>query len=297
MNNFTLHHLRCFDAVIRAGSFQAAATEINRSHPSIHAAIGALESQAGFALFDRSGYRVQLTKDGQAFYKKTLSLLDEANELAQLAQGVSAGNESLLSLVIGDISPVDKTLDLLKPFFTKNQNTRLDLHFETLGGPLEQLRKEKANLIIHNADPSDTELETIPLFSVQIIPVVAPDFLDFPIDEDVTPEKMRAYPQCIIRDTAINQPEQNHFIIKGARQWTVADQFTKKQIIAQGMGWGHLPDFLIKKSLKTGKLLALTGKHFRGKTVTISAVRLRTQSHGPIAGKLWKHFEQHALKD
>lgn len=33
MHDFTLHDLQCFDAVVDAGGFQAAAQRLHRSHP------------------------------------------------------------------------------------------------------------------------------------------------------------------------------------------------------------------------------------------------------------------------
>jgi DNA-binding transcriptional LysR family regulator len=66
----TIHQLQCFDAVVREGSFQAAAEKIRRAQPSISAAIKNLEAQLGIALLDRSGYRVGLTAAGRSFHDR-----------------------------------------------------------------------------------------------------------------------------------------------------------------------------------------------------------------------------------
>ena len=47
MSEFTLHDLQCFDAVVRVGGFQAAATQLHRSHPAVFAAVAKLERQLG----------------------------------------------------------------------------------------------------------------------------------------------------------------------------------------------------------------------------------------------------------
>ncbi len=39
MHDFTLHDLQCFDAVVDAGGFQAAAQRLHRSHPAVFAAV------------------------------------------------------------------------------------------------------------------------------------------------------------------------------------------------------------------------------------------------------------------
>ena len=70
MNGLKLHDLRCFDAVATEGSFQAGAQILNRSHPSVFAAVARLEQVLGLALFDRGGYRVALTEAGRLFHAR-----------------------------------------------------------------------------------------------------------------------------------------------------------------------------------------------------------------------------------
>src|SRR5271154_5580776 len=110
--------------------------------------------------------------------------------------------ESELSVVIGDLCPVREVLALLRAFFDRHPGTRLHLHFEAISGPWERLFDGEADLIIHHIDKSDPRLDWIDLSTVRILPVVAPGFLDFPITAAITPEQMRDYVQCVIRDTA-----------------------------------------------------------------------------------------------
>jgi len=105
---------------------------------------------------------------------------------------------------------------------------------------------------------------------------------------------MRDYVQCVIRDTARHSPARDYYLIKGARSWTVSDQMTKREIILQGTGWGHMPTFLIEQELRDGDLIAISGKHFRGATGDLVAARLRDRPHGPVAARLWRHIETEA---
>jgi DNA-binding transcriptional LysR family regulator len=75
---------------------------------------------------------------------------------------------------------------------------------------------------------------------------------------------MRDHVQCIIRDTAGHSASRDYYLIEGARSWTVNDQLMKKQTILQGMGWGHMPNFLIADELRDGRLLSIAGRHLRG---------------------------------
>jgi hypothetical protein len=73
MSALNLNDLQCFDAVIRAGGFQAAAALLHRSHPAVFAAVTKLEKQLNLQLLDRSGYRVVPTEAGRSLHRRAQS--------------------------------------------------------------------------------------------------------------------------------------------------------------------------------------------------------------------------------
>jgi DNA-binding transcriptional LysR family regulator len=294
MDGLTLHQLLCFDAVVAEGSFQAAADRLGRSQPSVSTAVKNLESQLQLDLLDRSGYRVTLTEAGRSFHQRARFFLEDLKGLRTHAAQLAAGEESELRVVIGDLCPLPETLRLLRKFFDHCPGTRLHLHFEAIAGPWERLFDGEADLILHHVDKADTRFELVDLFAVKLIPVVAPHFLRFPISRAMTPEMMRDYVQCVIRDTARQDRPHDYFLIEGARKWTVSDQLMKRELILQGMGWGHLPEYLIKQDLRAGRLLAITGKYFKGGRAELVAARLRNAPHGPVAKRLWQFIGDEA---
>jgi DNA-binding transcriptional LysR family regulator len=86
----------------------------------------------------------------------------------------------------------------------------------------------------------------------------------------------------------------DYYLIEGARSWTVNDQLMKKEIILQGMGWSHMPSFLIADEQRDGRLLSIAGKHLRGGRGEIVAARRRDRPHGPIAHWLSRFIEEQA---
>ena len=288
MDGVTLHQLLCFDAVVTEGSFQAAADKLLRSQPTISSSVKNLETQLRLSLLDRSGYRVALTDAGRSFYERTRVFLHELQSLRNHAAQLAMGEESELRVVIGDVCPLPEILGLLRRFFDGCPGTRLHLHFEAISGPCERLFDDEADLILHHIDKADPRLEFVDLFTVKLVPVVAPNFLRFPISKSITPEQMRDYVQCVIRDTA-RSPSRDYYLVEGARSWTVSDQLMKKELILQGMGWGHMPHYLIAQNLRDKSLLPITSKHFKGGRVELVAARRRNTPHGPIANRLW-HF-------
>ncbi|HEV2547350.1 MAG TPA: LysR family transcriptional regulator [Stellaceae bacterium] len=290
----TIHQLECFDAVVSEGGFQPAAEKLRRAQPSVSAAVKNLEVQLGLVLLDRSGYRVALTDAGRSFHARTRVFLDELSALKTHARQLAMGEEDELRIVIGDLCPLPQTLALLHRFFDGCPSTRLHLHFEAIAGPWERLLDGDADLILHHIDKTDVRLEFIDLFPVRVVPVVAPGFLRFPVSPSITPEDMRDYVQCIIRDTARHSPPRDYFLIEGARTWTVSDQLMKRELILQRMGWGHMPKYLVADDVRDGHLLDIGGQYMKGSAVELVAARRRESPHGPIAKRLWAYIAEEA---
>jgi DNA-binding transcriptional LysR family regulator len=296
IDGVTILQLLCFDAVVTAGSFQAAAQKLNRSQPTVSASIKNLETLLRLNLLDRSGYRVALTEAGRSFHERTRVFLQELLTLRNHAAQLAMGEESELRVVIGDLCPLPEMLGLLRRFFDNCSGTRLHLHFEAISGPWERLLDEEADLILHHVDKADPRLEFVDLFTVKLVPVVAPNFLRFPISRSITPEQMRDYVQCVIRDTARRSPARDYYLVEGARSWTVSDQLMKKELILQGMGWGHMPQYLIAQDLRRRRLIPITGRHFKGGEAELVAARRRNVPHGPVANRLWQFIGEQAAK-
>lgn len=294
MTEFTLHDLQCFDAVIRAGGFQPAATALHRSHPAVFAAVAKLERQLDLVLLDRSGYRVRATEAGLSFHRRAQSLLRELEGLRTHAAQLAMGEESELHVVVGDLCPRPQVLGMLGRFFSQCPGTRLHLHFEAVAGPWERLFDGEADVILHRVDKSDARVEWVDLCKVPFIPVVAPGLLPEPAPRAITPERMREFTQCVMRDTARHSPQQDYFMVEGAPQCTVADQSMKKEIILQGLGWGHMPRFLIEDELRDGLLRSIAGRHLPGCIEELVAARRRDRPQGPVANRLWDHIQQEA---
>lgn len=294
MQVFTLQEIQCFDAVVRGGGFQAAAVTLNRSHAAIFAAIAKLEANLGVLLLDRSGYRVTLTEAGRSFHRKAQSLLGEMEALRVHAHQLAMGEETHVRVILGDTCPLPEGLQLLGGFFSHCPQTRLDLHFETIGGPSERLLEDDTDLILHWVEKADPRLEWIDLGKVSFVPVVAPGFLPFALTRLISPDQMRGLTQCIIRDTARAAVKANFYVLEGAPQCTVADHAMKKEVIIRGMAWGHLPRFMIEKELRDGRLLSIAGDSFPGVETELVAARRRDRPHGPVATRLWDYIGVHA---
>lgn len=288
--NITLQQMLTLDAVAKQGSIQAGAKFLNKSHPSVFAVLKKLEEALGFALFDRSGYRSVLTDEGKQFHKSVQQILASMAELKSQATHLRGGEEAELNIAVGDITPLPEALAVLRNFSKEHPYTRLNLLFGNLFGPNELLLDGNADLIIHHIDKADSRYEYRDFCKVQVVPVVAPGFLNIPISNTLRYDDLKDYTQCIIRDTSTHSEKLNRFVLDDAPHITVGDQYTKKEVIVQGMGWGHMPLFLVEEELNNGKLIAIAGKYIKGIKRELVIARLSAPEKGVIAERLWQSF-------
>ena len=87
-----LRQKKYFQSVFRNNSFSEAAEECHISQSAISQQIKALENELGFSLLERHNRKFVLTPAGEHFYKKSLILIADyeqiCNEAARIARGV-----------------------------------------------------------------------------------------------------------------------------------------------------------------------------------------------------------------
>jgi DNA-binding transcriptional LysR family regulator len=91
-----LREMEMFVRVIEAGSFSAAARDLNMGQPAVSKMIASLEDRLGVRLLTRSTRKLSPTEAGTAFYERAVRAIGEADEAEAAAQGAGAGLEGRL---------------------------------------------------------------------------------------------------------------------------------------------------------------------------------------------------------
>src|SRR5437016_9117718 len=81
-----MHQLRYVVAVARARNFSRAAEQCHVSQPSLSQQIQKLEEELGERLFDRLKREIRLTSAGEAFLRRAVRILDEADAATREAR-------------------------------------------------------------------------------------------------------------------------------------------------------------------------------------------------------------------
>lgn len=144
----TLDQLRVLVAIADSGSFSAAGRQLGRAQSAISQAVATLEGVQGVALFDRSGYRPQLTETGRVLVDQARLVLASAARFEAVAAGSRAGLEAELTVAIDPLVPSAPLIDSLRSLGEAYPDLPLSFSTEGLGGALRRLRDGTASLAI-----------------------------------------------------------------------------------------------------------------------------------------------------
>lgn len=93
-----LRQIKYFQAVVRNNSFSEAAAECHISQSAISQQIKALEQDLGFALLERKNRKFTLTPAGEHFYKKSLVLVADYEQMCRDAAKIARGESAVLKI-------------------------------------------------------------------------------------------------------------------------------------------------------------------------------------------------------
>lgn len=285
----TLEQLLTIDAIVKEGSFKAAADYLHKSQPSISMAIKKLEEEYQINLFSRDEYRPSLTADGRVFYEKVKLLIREYRELEALAEQMRLGVESEIRVSIDAVSPVSLVLKFLKDFFSKHPSTRLVLKFEVLSGTVERLIDGDVSIAITPRPQVEYTFDSRSITTTKMISVINTQLIKN--GTKITDAFLREHNQIILADSARRISKINSGVLAGSKNLTVTDIGFKKELIVQGLGWGGLPYDLVKEELENKKLTRIETPLIKDREIEIFIVRDASKPMGPVMKELWERAE------
>jgi len=107
--------IETFRAVMLTGSMTAAAAKLHTSQPNVSRAIAQLESEIGYALFDRLPGRVLATRGGEALFKEVERAfvgLESVSEAARAIGEVGAGTLRIAAAASISVTAVPEAIRL-----------------------------------------------------------------------------------------------------------------------------------------------------------------------------------------
>ena len=123
-----LRHLRYFVAAVEWKSLRAASRKIYVAQPAISQTISNLESELGVALLKRSGGKaIELTSEGEVFYRESLKTLKQADRSVEIVQRTAKGELGSLSVGFCGASTYAFLPDLVREYKEQNPGVKVEL--------------------------------------------------------------------------------------------------------------------------------------------------------------------------
>lgn len=284
----TYEQLVVLNAIVTEGTFRGAADKLNKSQSAVSHMLKKLENEIDIVLLSREEYRPYLTDKGEVFYRHAMRVMQQMRQLNGVAKNLSAQQEAEVSLVVAATYPVKQLLNIIGSVAINYPTTHIRLSCESMGGPVEKLLNNDADIIIATMDgvPAD-QVEAIPFDQVTIIPVAHPEFEAAQNTELKTIQEMQVYTQIIMSGTSSSAFEQSRDLLPGGLRWTVSDFETKKEILLAKLGWGGIPTHMIKDELESGKLVPLNIEGFPPRHSNLFQIRSRNKEIGIVGQAIW----------
>jgi DNA-binding transcriptional LysR family regulator len=255
----SLDSLRLVDAVARRGGFAAAAQELGRAPSAITYAARKLEDDLDVLLFDRRGYRAQLTPAGEELLREGRQLLAAADDLRRRVQRVAQGWERELRIALDSVVPFTRLLPLLDQFCAQAP-TQLRISHEVLGGTWDALVGGRADLAIGATAGGPqaahgSGFRTRELGALQFVFAVSPRHPLARCPAPLSAAQMRAHRQIVVGDTSQRLAPRTAGLLGATDSITVPSMADKIAAQAAGLGVGYVPLQLIGEHLARGELL------------------------------------------
>jgi DNA-binding transcriptional LysR family regulator len=267
-DSFTLEQLRTFVAVHEAGNFSAAARRLRRVQSAVSATMANLEEQLGLTLWDRSTRIPTLTEHGLAMLAAATRVLSEVDSLRRLASDLVDGVEARVSLCVDALFPVDALVDLAAAFAREFPAVDLRVDSQTMSAVSERVLDGSATLGVVSPLGVRAELERRILSPIRMVAVVSPAH---PLAKRSglveTREFMDSIQIVLSERHDAGVPDQ---AVLSPRTWRVTDLHTKRTMILAGIGWGNLPEHLVRDDLARKTLVRIQPAAWREDEHTLS---------------------------
>ena len=172
----TLSQLIYFVKVADRGHLTEAAKELMIAQPSLTQSLHKLEDDLGFPLFEKTGRRIALTREGEEFYRYARSVVDAQRKAENAAVNIYQANKGLIRFAHTEPMPEDYIPDLICDFMQHPQNKDVRIESDVAGTSkiFRELRNDEIDFGFCSKNTEETEdLILYPIFSLPIVLITA----------------------------------------------------------------------------------------------------------------------------
>ena len=260
MARHSLIELEAVLAIVRCGSFRAAAVELGMSTTAISNAVGKLERELDVRLFNRTTRSVALTYAGRIFVAQIKPALEDIQKAMNTARAQQKTPSGTLRINAFATAAREIMSPLVLTYLQRYPQVHIDIVTE---GRLVDVVAAGFDLGVRSADLVPSDAIAIPLGQMRSIAVVAsPTFFE---DRAIpqAPQDLLNYP-CVrgrLPDGALlrwrfeKEGEELQLDVDG--QITLDEASLARIAIANGVGIGYLMESDVREDITAGRLMRI----------------------------------------
>ena len=248
-----LDQLQMFVTAAELGSFSATAKQLGRAHNVVSYGISTLEENLAVSLFDRSGHRAVLTPEGHTLRRQAATIVYAARDFTRRAEELSSGVESVLTLAVDEMVPID----LIEPGLATvgDQWPGLEIRMNRTAGleGMQEVDSGRTDLGVGILPLDQAPKYAVTAFAqIRMVPVCHPDKRHEDISTFLASQR-----QIVLSGS--EAPEASPDLgVFSPHIWRVPDVRSKLDLILRGLGWGNLPTHMVEDDLAAGRLTEVT---------------------------------------
>jgi DNA-binding transcriptional LysR family regulator len=247
-----------FVRTVEAGSFSAAARQLDVTPSAVSKQIARLEQRLSVTLFNRNSRGLALTEAGQEYYEHCARGLAEFRKADEQIDALRAQPAGLLRVALPQGFGSVHIAPHIPEFLRQYPDLSVDLVFDRVAS--EHL--VRPDVIISATDPPDESMVVRTLSPIQRVACASPKY----IEKYGRPETLDDLERhnCLILSRYGSLAD--YWVVKtegGATEVPVMGNFRTNSYEAhyiatvQGVGIGYIPTYMAAKALQTGELIAL----------------------------------------
>lgn len=237
-----LRQIKYFQSVVRHNSFSEAAEECYISQSAISQQIQALERELGFALLERKNRRFNLTKAGKYFFRKSLVLVADYEQLCREASRIA--HEDGMTLTIGYLRCYSgqEFYQALGDFSAQYPDVSVKIHNGNHEELYYLLRTNQVDMVFNDLRRacSDEYVNMILTDGRDFIEIASANPL---ADMDwVTPEELKNIPCILVSSPSQQETEQAYYqsVVGIQGEFLFANTMEEARLLVAG-GQGFMP--------------------------------------------------------
>lgn len=257
--HLTLRHLELVRAIANGGTLTAAAKQLNLTQPALSHRLKDLEQKAGMAVFLKTKKGFVLNDAGQELLEAADHTFQRLKQAEQTLLNLRGGKTGTIWLAVQCYTCFYWVSPVLQKFHAAFPEINVEFNTEATGAALDALKAGEIDIAItrHPWD-GDKEIHTHPLFTDEIVALVAP--------RHRLANKPFAKPDDLSKETIfLHEAHSSQFIrsvFAQARTFPAKLRQVKLtevsiELAKAGAGIALLPKWVVRLEIKCGTLIPL----------------------------------------